>query len=115
MRWYFQPGPGSDGARGNDDDDDAPGLLGLTAELLERHGARVLRPGHAAVVAGDPAPRSTVYRARTLLVPGDLLQDAGLFGAVDEILATIGLRLVRPEGDTDPDPERGDPEVFRAL
>ena len=76
MKWYFQPRSDGGGAARDDDDDPQPGLLGLPTALLERHGARVLHPGHAAVVDGYPRPRPTVYRARTLLVPGDLHQDA---------------------------------------
>jgi hypothetical protein len=45
MKCYFQPTSDGDGAERDDDDDSAPGLLGLPAALLERHGARVLDPG----------------------------------------------------------------------
>jgi subtilisin family serine protease len=119
MKWYFQPQPDRDGnGAGRDDDADSPGLLDVPEELLHRHGARVLRPGHASIVPDYPAPRSTVYRARTLLVPGDLVdEDPDFLQAVRDALADTGMTLVLPEDDggTDRGPERGDPDVFRAL
>jgi len=42
MKWYFQPHPGG-GAERDDDEVSAPGLLGLPAALLQRHGGRALR------------------------------------------------------------------------
>ena len=56
-----------------------PGRVGmgltLPSALLARHGARVLDPTAVPVPDGWPAPRSTVYRARTLLVPPTLQQE----------------------------------------
>lgn len=117
MKWYFQPRPGGDGAERDDDDDSAPGLLGLPMALLERHGARALDPGHAAVVDGYPRPRPTVYRTRTLLVPDDLLRDDNFIATVNEVLRHAGTRLVPPEEgrDADLDTDRGDQRVFEAL
>jgi subtilase family protein len=121
MKWFFEPRPEGDGPERDDDDDAAPGLIGLPAALLERHGARVLDPGHAAVVDGYPAPRRTVYRARTLLVPDDLLRDEDFIAAVNDVLRHTGVRLVPPEEGRDPDLDRdldavrGDQQVFEAL
>src|SRR5207253_1912230 len=66
-QWFFQPRSSRNGTstRG---DDTAPGLTSLPTALLRRHGARVLDPEKAAAVHGFPSPRSTVYRAMTLLV-----------------------------------------------
>ena len=117
MKWYFQPRSDGGGAARDDDDDPPPGLLGLPAALLERHGARVLRPGHAAVVDGYPRPRPTVYRANTLLVPGDLLQDDDFIASLNEVLGLTGVRLVPPGEHVDTDLAAGDrdQEVFEAL
>jgi hypothetical protein len=119
MKWFFEQhrngrGPGPDG-------DSAAGLISFPAALLQRHGARVLDPGEAAATPGSPTPRSTVYRARTLLVPGDLLNDDDL-APINQVLAGVGLKLVvpRPGGQPEPggDGKRGDEraaEVLRKL
>jgi hypothetical protein len=143
MKWFFQPLPAGGGA-GRDDDDSAPaGLVGLPAAVLQRHGARVLDPGHAGVVdqprgadgQAPPPPRPTVYRARTLLIPDDLLRNTGFIAAVNRILERVGMIVVAPtedlDPDADPDPDigrgdadigrgdadvgRGDAEILRAL
>jgi hypothetical protein len=116
MKWHFHPRPDGDEAE-RDDDDSAPGLFGLPSALLERHGARVLHPGHAGVVHGYPAPLPTVYRASTLLVPDDLLQDEDFIATVNEVLRHTGMSLVAPGDDRDADLDtgRGDQQVFEAL
>ena len=116
MKWHFQPRPEGDEAE-PDDDDAAPGVFGLPSALLERHGARVLDPGHAGIVDGYPAPRPTVYRASTLLIPDDLLQDGDFIATVNEVLRHTGMRLVAPgeDRDADLDTGRGDRQVFEAL
>jgi subtilisin family serine protease len=111
VKWFFQPRPDGDGAR-HDEDDSAPGLIGLPAQLLQRHGAVVLDPGKAAAVHGYPAPRSTVYRVRTLLIPGDQLQD---LAALNQVLRGVGMMLIPPETDQEM-AGRGDVmEVLRQL
>ena len=119
MKWFFQP-PGDgegqggrDGTGRGDEGDSAPGLIELPAALLERHGARVLDPSRAAAVAGFPVPRPTVYRARTLLVPDHLLQDASLIEAINAVLARVGMKLLPPEPSPDTADEDG--EVFEVL
>jgi Subtilase family len=92
--WFFQPRLASHGSR-PDDDDSAPGLIGLPAAMLLRHGARVLDPGTAVAIDGFPPPRSTVYRAKTLLIPGDLHGQAPI-DAFNKVLGLIGLNLVPP-------------------
>jgi Subtilase family len=111
IRSYFAP-PGSDGNAGprsggtsvpdgagrrDHDDDSAPGLTYIPTAVLERHGARVLTPGTAAVVPGYPAPRSTVYRARSLLIPARLLQQSEFVEAANAVLARVGMSLVVPQ------------------
>ncbi len=91
MRWYLEPHRDDDPTAG-DDDGTAPGLTGLPAALLQRHGARVLDPAQAVAISGQRTPRPTVYRARTLLIPDDLLSNPIL----NQALARVGLRLVRP-------------------
>jgi subtilisin family serine protease len=78
------------------DADSSPGLASLPESLLLRHGAVVLDPAAAVSIPGWPAPRSTVYRARTLLVPGHILRGPQ-FDAVNAVLAEAGMRLVAPE------------------
>ena len=111
MKWFFTPP--ADGDPPPRHDDDAPGLVGLPTALLQRHGARVLDPGKAAVVSGDQPPRPTVYRVRTLLVPDDVLQNDDFTSAAGEILAKIGLELVLRGGNLGFG--RGDGEIFRML
>src|SRR3984957_19785055 len=117
MKWHFQPRPESDEAE-PDDDDSAPGAFGLPAALLERHGARVLHPGHAGEVHGYPTPQPTVYRASTLLVPDDLRQDQEFIENLNKVLRHTGMELVAPpieDHDADLDTKRGDQQVFEAL
>jgi len=92
--WFFQPRLAGHEARPHDDDS-APGLIGLTAAMLQRHGARVLDPGTAAVVDGFPTPRPTVYRARTLLLPAEMHGPASI-DSLNKVLSRIGVNLVPP-------------------
>src|SRR6202046_3664534 len=96
--WFFEPHRDRDSARHHDDDDDnsAPDLTYVPAGLLQRHGALVLNPSEAAAVPGSRTPRSTVYRARTLLIPADLLQDPAITGAINAVLARVGMSLILP-------------------
>ncbi len=91
-KWFFQRRPAGNGARSRDDDA-APGLINLPAAMLLRHGARVLDPGSAVAVDGVPTPQSTVYRAKTLLVPGNLHGQEPI-RALNKILEPIGVNLV---------------------
>jgi hypothetical protein len=95
MTFFFEPRPGN---RAEQDDDDAaaPGLTCVPAALLQRHGALMLNPADAAVLPDSGPPRATVYRAKTLLVPADLLRDPAFLAAADAALADIGLRLIPP-------------------
>jgi hypothetical protein len=61
-------------------------MITMSAAQLERHGALMLDPGTAAAIPGWPAPRPTVYRARALLVPGDLLSQPTFRIAADGAL-----------------------------
>jgi hypothetical protein len=112
-----QGGPGQGGA-GREDDDSSPGLTGLPADLLERHGALVLNPAAAAAIPDGPTPRPTVYRARTLLVPDDLLRERDFVEAANAVLADVGMRLRPPARGPDRDygrmSEQG-AEVLRRL
>jgi subtilase family protein len=101
--WYFQPWPV--GAESGGDDDSAPGLTCVPFALLQRHGARLLDPSTAVAiprVPGAPAgwgrpPRSTVYRARTLLIPADLLRKRNIVTAINAALAPVGMRIAFPD------------------
>jgi subtilisin family serine protease len=112
VKWYFKPHRDDDGTR-HDQDDSAPGLIGLPTTVLQRHGALALDPGQAAAVHGYPSPRSTVYRARSLLVPDYLLQEPAFITAVNRVLERVGMNLVPPGPDHDM--ADGDGEVIEAL
>jgi len=119
MKWFFEPPHGGDGSgagAGTEDGDAGSGLIGLPAAVLQRHGARVLDPQAAEVVAGVPfgqATSPTVYRARALLVPGDLLRRPDVMLAINRVLERAGMGLVPPEEDGGED--RGEGAVFEAL
>lgn len=115
MKWFFESrgngGRADHGAAADGDDDSAPGLTGLPATLLQRHGALVLDPGRAAAVHGWPVPGPTVYRARTLLIPADLLDNPAAVAAIDTALARVGMSLAvppRPDRTSDDDGTDGD-------
>jgi hypothetical protein len=109
MECFFKPRRHGDGGR-HDDDGAAAGLISVPLALLQRHGARVLDPGEAATIPGYRTPRPTVYRARTLLVPDDLLQDPAVVAAINAVLRRAGMTLIPPEPDRDRagDAARGD-------
>src|SRR5712691_7727785 len=81
-----------DMAAPEEDQESGSGTLTASGEMLARHGASVL--GSAAhPVDGWPAPRSTVYRSQTLLLPPDLHEDEAL-RALNEVLRPAEMRLV---------------------
>jgi hypothetical protein len=102
--WYFEPAPHPEEGDGSAqrDEDTAPGLTCVPSALLQRHGARVLNPSEAPTIPGPRnegwarTPRSTVYRVRTLLIPGDLLRDGNL-DAINNALAPVQMRIVPPD------------------
>jgi Subtilase family len=106
--WFFQPR----GHRTDAEDDSAPGLISLPAEVLQRHGAQILDPETAVAVADYPTPRSTVYRARTLLVPADLQQEPAI-GIINRILSGVGMKLHPAEAVQNPG--RGNAVIDRLL
>jgi Subtilase family len=79
-------------------DDDRSAVPELPQHLLERHGARVLNPANA-LVAGDPfpAPRSTVYRAGSMLMPVDVFREN--INAFNQVLSDgkTGMKLLPPK------------------
>ncbi|MFC0113456.1 S8 family serine peptidase [Kibdelosporangium aridum] len=78
-------------------DDDRSAVPEMPQHLLERHGARVLNPVNA-LVAGGPyePPRSTVYRAGSMLIPNDIARDVRNTVAFNEVLSRVDLELVTP-------------------
>jgi subtilisin family serine protease len=99
--FYFEPRRNRGELR-HDRDDSAPGLISLPAAVLERHGARVLDPEHAVEIPGHEPPRPTVYRSRTLLVPGDVIKNQpDAIRAVNAVLAGVGMELVTPPVPSD--------------
>ena len=108
--WYFQPRSHRDGE--GREDDSAPGLISLPAEVLQRHGAQILDPETAVAVAGYPTPRSTVYRSRTLLVPANLQQEPTI-GMINRILAEVGMKLLPTT--TGQETGHADPDIARLL
>jgi hypothetical protein len=70
-------------------------LPAIPDAVLQRHGARVLRPSQAAVVEGQTRPDPTVYRYGVLLMPRDMA-DVGFISEFNHELAEVGMRLVPP-------------------
>ena len=113
--FYFEPRRNVRNARG-DGADTAAGPGGLPAAVLQRHGALVLDPDDAAVIPGEREVfRSTVYRARTLLVPGDVIHDTNTFRSVNRVLGRIGLKLTAPRVQDDVELRRVSERVADAL
>ncbi|ONI88947.1 hypothetical protein ALI144C_05405 [Actinosynnema sp. ALI-1.44] len=78
-------------------DDDRTAVPEVPQQLLERHGARVLHPANALVAGGPyPPPRSTVYRAATMLVPNELARDPKVVAAFNGVLSELGVEMVPP-------------------
>ncbi|KDN20385.1 S8 family serine peptidase [Amycolatopsis rifamycinica] len=69
-------------------------------QLLDRHGARVLDPATAVVAAGQPAPRTTVYRPGVFLVPQRYVREQQTLLTINDVLARIGLQATPAGGDT---------------
>lgn len=118
--WYFEPDSVSLETGGpRDDDGIAPDVACVSPASAQRHGARLLDPSDAATIPGSRqrgwgrTPSSTVYRARTLLVPADLLRDAAVVAAIDAALAPVGMSVVLP--DLDSRPVRSDGPTGAAL
>ncbi len=101
MKWFFDRRNGD--SAGHDNADAAVGLISLPTALLERHGARTLIPEHAAAIPRQETVRPTVYRARTLLVPGHLLADTTFVEAANTALARAGMQLNPPHQEQDDD------------
>jgi hypothetical protein len=107
--WYFEPDqvPPEAGGTGGDDGI-APGLAYVPPASRQRHGARLLDPSDAPTIPGARqqgwarTPSSTVYRARTLLIPADLLRDAAVVAAINAALAPVGMSIVLPDLDSRP-------------
>ncbi|MFD4670011.1 S8 family serine peptidase [Lentzea sp. NPDC058450] len=65
--------------------------------LLDKHGAKVLRPTEAARAPGSPRPVATVYRSDVLLVPVSVLEQGATRGQVDDELRRVGLTIRQGE------------------
>jgi Subtilase family len=115
VKFYFEPRRTGRNAR-SDGADTVAGLAGLPAAVLQRHGALVLDPDDAAVIPGQKEPlRSTVYRARTLLIPGDVIQDPDVINSVKTVLGDSGIKLTTPRVQDDEELRRVSDVVADAL
>jgi len=103
--WYFEPGPVTGESGGTAV---APDIGYVPAASRRRHGARLLDPSDAPAI---PRPRphgrggmpgSTVYRARTLLIPADLLRDDAVVAAINAALAPARMSIALPDLDARP-------------
>jgi subtilisin family serine protease len=113
--FYFEPRRNSKNAR-RDGADTVAGLTGLPAAVLQRHGALVLDPDDAAAIPGQEPPRPTVYRARTLLIPGDVIHRPEVIGPIKAtVLAETGIELVTPSAEQDRELTEVNPDVAREL
>jgi hypothetical protein len=108
--WFFQPRRQAAAPA----EDAGAGLISLPAEVLQRHGARVLSPDTAVSVPGFAPPRSTVYRARTLLVPANL-QHADKVAAFNQVLAGVGMKLQPGPAGHDTGYEHGGQDAAHPL
>jgi hypothetical protein len=107
--WYFEPDPvpPEAGRPGNDDGIARP-IAYVSPTSLQRHGARTLNPSAAPTIPGlgqrgwGRTPSSTVYRARTLLIPADLLRDEAVVAAINAALVPVGMSIVLPDLDSRP-------------
>lgn len=108
--WFFQPRSQAAGAA----EDAGDGLIRFPAELLQRHGARILNPDTAVSVPGFAPPRSTVYRARTLLIPVNL-QHADKMAAFNQVLSDVGMKLQPGRAGHDTGYEHGSQDSAHPL
>jgi hypothetical protein len=121
--WYFEPDfAPPEAGRPVDDDGVAPGLACVPPASRQRHGARLLDPSNAPTIPGSRrqgwarTPSSTVYRARTLLIPADQLRDDAIVAAINAALAPVGMSIVLPDLDSRPIRSRGPAaEALRRL
>jgi Subtilase family len=82
--------PGTNGESGG-----SVGVVSIPRAVLERHGARMLRPGEVVTLPGSRI-RSTAYRWGYLLVPNDVLQNTDDVALLNRALRPSGLELVAP-------------------
>ena len=75
--------------------DRSAGVPPLSDRVLDRHRARVLRPGDAPLAVDAPPPAGTVYRYQRLLVCDKLLANRRRLSEVDDALIGSGYRLGR--------------------
>jgi hypothetical protein len=121
--WYFEPDPlPPEEGRPGHDDGIARAIAYVSPTSLQRHGARTLNPSAAPTIPGlgqrgwGRTPSSTVYRARTLLIPADLLRDEGVVAAINAALVPVGMSVVLPDLDSRPVRSRGPAaEALRRL
>src|ERR1700722_11266553 len=121
--WYFEPDPvPPEAERPGDDDRIARAIAYVSPTSLQRHGARALNPSAAPTIPGlgqrgwGRTPSSTAYRARTLLIPADLLRDEAVVAAMDGALAGVGMSIVLPDLDGRPVRSQGPAaETLRRL
>ncbi len=106
--WFFQPRSHDAGTA----TDTGDGLIRLPAEVLQRHGARMLDPDTAVSVPGFAPPRSTVYRSRSLLVPVNL-QHADKLATYNQVLSGVGMKL--QPGQAGHDRGYGNADVARRM
>jgi hypothetical protein len=94
QKCFITPRDDAGSARPDGEEESAAGRsLHAHPDVLARHGARVLDPDDVPIAGGWPPPQSTVYRARTLLLPPDLTEEPKLT-ALNETLSRAGMRLV---------------------
>jgi Subtilase family len=121
--WYFEPDPvPPEAGRPGNDDGIARAIAYVSPTSLQRHGARTLNPSAAPTIPGlgrrgwGRTPSSTVYRARTLLIPADLLRDEAVVAAINAALVPVGMSIVLPDLDSRPVRSQGPAaEALRRL
>src|SRR5436309_14849705 len=108
MEVHFRP----DDFRTSGDGVRSPVAPALPREVLERHGARMLRPTEALRAPDTPVPQPTAYRSTVLLVPEELVGDGG--ERINQALMGTGASVVLPRLEFPPSPE-GRPAALRPV
>lgn len=86
--------------------DRSAGIPPIPAHILDRHRARVLRPGEAVLAPGEATPGSTIYRYDRVMLCHKLLGSGERLAELDAAIALQGVRVERDDRNGDRVPRR---------